>query len=161
MFRRNLIRYALPLVIICVTGCDIDFLGYPPPTITVTPTPQQIQYCRDVMYINTDVEIVPLGFYFEPSLDDLIRFKFVANTNDPTKLFDSTQVPASKFSTDFGVDALRPEAKESWWDVGSQKLTGGSFSVPPPKAQGSRGLNIGYKSNDDGTLTVYVLWHET
>jgi hypothetical protein len=94
-------------------------------------------------------------------MDDVIRFKFTAKTDDPSLLFDDSQVDASKFSSNFSVSALDPKATDMWWDISSQTLSGGNFSVPPPKSKGTRGLSIGYIKNDDGTLTVYVLWHET
>ena len=143
------------LILVCaVTGCQTDYS-------TTTPTKEQIQYCREVMYLNPDVEITPLGFFLQPGMDDTIRFKFIAQTNDPSKLFDGTHVDSTQFKTDFHVYALQPDAPEKWWDVSAQSLTGENFSVPPPNSTGTRGLNIGYIKNADGTLTVYVLWHET
>lgn len=142
-------------------GCQTDFLGYPASICTTTPTTAQIQYCRDVMYLNPAVKIEPLGFFLKPGMDDVIRFKFVAKTNDPALVFDATHVDSKKFGPDFRLSALEPGAADKWWDVSKQTLTGGNFSVPPPKSSGTRGLNIGYTKNADGTLTVYVLWHET
>ncbi len=42
----------------------------------------------DVMYINPVFDIMPLGYAIETGMDDVIRFKFVAKTNDPSTLFD-------------------------------------------------------------------------
>lgn len=142
-------------------GCQTDFLGYPASTSTTTPTPAQIHYCREVMYINPAVKIEPLGFFLQPGIDDVIRFKFVAQTDDPALVFDATHVDSKKFDRNLRLSALESGAADKWWDVSKQTLTGGSFSVPPPKSSGTRGLNIGYTRNADGTLTVYVLWHET
>jgi hypothetical protein len=113
------------------------------------------------MYINPELQIEPLGFFLQPGMDDIIRFKFTARTDDPSVLFDESLIDSTEFNSDFGVYALDPNATDSWWDVSSQKLTGENFTVPPPNSSGTRGLNIGYITNDDGTLTVYVLWHET
>ncbi|QDU45990.1 hypothetical protein Mal52_44870 [Symmachiella dynata] len=136
-------------------------MGFPNPKSTATPSPEEIQYCRDVMYINPDLDIEPLGFSLQSGMDDVIRFKFLAKTDDPSKIFDATHVDSAKFKSDFGVYALDPDAKDDWWDVSSQTLVGGNFTVPPPKSQGTRGLNIGFTENDNSTLTIYVLWHET
>lgn len=154
-------RYVLFFIVCCLAGCQTDFMGFPNPTSTTAPTPDQIQYCRDVMYINPDLDVEPLGYYIQPGMDDVIRFKFIAKTGDPSELFDPKHVDSAEFKTDFRVSAMDPKATDKWWDISSQKLTGGNFSVPPPNAPGGRGLNIGYTKNADGTLTVYVLWHET
>lgn len=113
------------------------------------------------MYINPELEIRPLGFHHQPGRDDVIRFKFAAMTDDPSELFDSSQVDHSAFSRDFGVYALDPKASDPWWDLAGGDLAGGNFSAPPPHSTGSCGLNIGYTEEANGTLTVYVLWHET
>ena len=138
-------------------GCSIDYAD----VSTTSPTVDQVTYCRDVMYIQPELEIVPLGYYFDAGLDDVIRFKFIAKTADPAFLFDASHVDATTFTGDFDPSALKPKAAEPWWDLSSQQLSGASFSVPPPKSKGWRGLNIAYTENDDGTLTVYVLWFET
>jgi hypothetical protein len=113
------------------------------------------------MYINPELEIEPFGYCLQPGMDDVIRFKFIAKTDDPSLLFNKSQVDSTKFLPDFRVSALNPKAAETWWDVSSKTLSGGNFTVPPPHSAGTRGLNVGYVTNDDGTLTVYVLWHET
>lgn len=45
-------------------------------------------------------------------------------------------------------------------DVSSKTLSGSSFSVALPNSQGARGLDVADVKHDDGTLAVYVLWHE-
>jgi hypothetical protein len=154
-------RHAIWMTCLALAGCQGDFLGYAGDVSTTNPTKEQVAYCRDVMYINAELEIEPLGYCLQPGMDDVIRFKFIAKTDDPAELFDASQVDSTKFSADFSVSALQPQAVEAWWDVSAQTLTGASFSVPPPGSAGTRGLNVGYVENDDGTLTVYVLWHET
>jgi hypothetical protein len=148
-------------VLLLLPGCQTDFTGYGPAVSTTTPSPDQVQRCREVMYINPKLTIQPLGFFLQPGMDDVIRFKFVAQTNDPSALFDPAKVDPRKFKDGFGGFALDPKAKEPWWDAPKRTLIGGQFTVPPPNSQGTRGLNIGYEKNDDGTLTVFVLWHET
>lgn len=143
-----------------IEGCNLDYIPNTDVT-TTSPTNEQVQYCRDVMYINPDLEIQPVGYSIRTGLDDEIRFKFIAQTNDPSQLFDTTHVDSQKFLKEFNPSMLKPEAGEAWWDLSSRQLQGADFIVPPPGSQGSRGLNIAYSKNDDGTLTVYVLWHET
>lgn len=163
MFLRQamLATSVLFVLLAAFAGCHTDIFGYPASISTTAPTPAQIQYCRDVMYINPVVKIEPLGFYLKPGMDDIIRFKFVAQIDDPALVFDATHVDSKNFDADFRLSALDPSAADKWWDVSKQNLTGGHFSVPPPKSSGTRGLNIGYTKNPGGTLTVYVLWHET
>lgn len=163
MFLRQKMRATAVLFLLfaAFVGCQTDFSGHSTSTSTTTPTPAQIQHCRDVMYINPAVKIEPLGFFLQPGMDDVIRFKFVAQTDDPALVFDSNRVDAKKFGPDFRLSALEPHTADKWWDASKQTLTGGNFSVPPPKSSGTCGLNIGYTKNAEGTMTVYVLWHET
>ena len=142
-------------------GCSFDFTGPNADVTTTTPTIDQVKYCREVMYINPELEIDPVGYSIETGMDDVIRFKFIAKTDDPSILFDTSRVDAKKYSDDFILSTLNPQAPETWWDLSSQQVTGANFTVPPPGAQGTRGLNIAYAKNEDGTLTVYVLWYET
>ncbi len=159
LLRRRAIWFPVVLTAAVVVGCGgLDFGG--PPVTTTTPTDAQIARCREVMYINPALEIEPLGFHLRPSLDDEIRFKFIAKTDDPSQLFDPAQVDAAKFAPKRDLYGLECPAPEKWWDVSARPLSGGNFSVPPPKAQGTWGLNVGYFKNDDGTLTVYVCWSE-
>ncbi len=129
---------------------------------TTSPTVGQVTYCRNVMYIQSDLEIVPLGYCLEDGfLDATIRFKFIAKTADPASLFDAAYVDPTTFVDDLDPPVFNQTAGETWWDLSSQHLSGATFIVPPPNSKGSRGLNIAYTDNHDGTLTVYVLWFET
>jgi len=66
------------------------------------------------MYINPEIDINPLGYAIETGIDDAIRFKFMATTDDPATLFDSAQVDATKFAPNFNPYALHPNAPETW-----------------------------------------------
>ena len=143
------------------SGCSFDFIGSNPDVTTTSPTTDQVKYCRAVMYINPELEIDPVGYSIETGMDDVIRFKFVAMTDDPAILFDPSRVDTKEFADEFTLSGLNPQAPETWWDLSSQQLTGANFTVPPPGSKGMRGLNIAYAKNEDGTLTVYVLWCET
>ena len=96
-------RYAILMACLAITGCQADFLGYGDDVSTTTPTKEQIAYCRDVMYINPGLEIEPLGYCLQPGMDDVIRFKFTAKTDDPSQLFDKSQVDSTRFSPDFSA----------------------------------------------------------
>ena len=157
-------RYTILLAFLALVlaGCGITVTsGGGSDVSTTTPNNEQIAKCREVMYINPKLDIKPLGYAIETGMDDVIRFKFIATTDDPSLLFNKTQVDATKFAANFNPSSLHPKAAETWWDLSSKTLSGANFSVPPPNAQGTRGLNIAYVKNDDNTLTVYVLWHET
>ena len=154
-------RLASSIVLLVLAGCGGDFTGRSGDVSTTTPGIEQVAKCRDVMYINPEIDIKPLGYAIETGMDDTIRFKFVAHTDDPSALFDSNHVDASRFADDFNPYTLRPQSAEAWWDLSSKSVSGANFSVPPPGSKGTRGLNIAYVKNDDNTLTVYVLWYET
>lgn len=157
-----MLRYFLTFSLLAgLAGCSFDFTDPNADVTTTSPTIAQVTYCRDVMYINPELEIDPVGYSIETGMDDVIRFKFIAKTDDPSILFDPSRVDTKKFADDFTLSTLNPQAPETWWDLSSQKLTGANFTVPPPDSKGARGLNIAYAKNDDGTLTVYVLWYET
>jgi hypothetical protein len=154
-------RTLVTIVCLAVAGCQTDFLGYGPEECTTTPSAKQVERCREVMYINPDLKIEPLGYCFKPDLDSSIRFKFLAQTNDPSQVFVSSRVDASKFNDRFRKSALEVNANVGWWDVSSIRLEGGNFEVPSQGGTGVRGLDVGYAKNADGTLTVYVFWWET
>ena len=157
---KSIALISILLAALCSFGCGITVTSGGNVS-TTTPSKQQIAKCRDVMYINPKLDIKPLGYAIETGMDDVIRFKFVATIDDPSALFDTAQVDATKFAANFNPSSLHPKAAETWWDLSSKTLSGANFSVPPPNSQGTRGLNIAYVKNDDNTLTVYVLWHET
>ena len=109
------------------------------------------------MHINPTVEIEPLGLFISTGMDTSIAFKFIAKTNDPKTIFDPAAVNSSKFkNVDSYYKFHEYFVDEDWWDVSQQKLNGGSFTLPDVKF-----LNLGYKPNDDDTITVYAYWHET
>ena len=158
----TMLRYFLAAsLLVGFAGCSFDFIGSNAGVTTTSPTKDQVAYCRDVMYINPELEIDPVGYSIETGMDDVIRFKFIAKTDDPSILFNPVRIDRKKFVDDFRLSTMKPQAPETWWDLSSQQVTGANFTVPPPDSKGTRGLNIAYAKNDDGTLTVYVLWCET
>ena len=160
--RMTMLKYFLAASLLAgFVGCGFDFIDSNADVTTTSPTIDQVKYCRDVMYINPELEIDPIGYSIETGMDDVIRFKFIAKTDDPSILFETSRVNTKKFAEDFIPSSLNPQASETWWDLSSQQVTGANFTVPPPNSKGTRGLNIAYAKNDDGTLTVYVLWYET
>jgi hypothetical protein len=153
-------RFAIGFALLVFAGCDFTFSGGGDVS-TTTPTKEQIAKCRKVMYINPDVVIEPLGYALDAGMDDVIRFKFIAKTDDPSILFDDTQVESTKFKPILKPSNFFTAAPETWWSLSSKTSLGAKLSVPPPSSKGTRGLNIAYTKNDDKTLTVYVLWYET
>ena len=132
-------KQILLLGVLLTLGCGVEPLDIQryPQANTTKPSALQIEKCRKWMHIQTDTEI--------------------AHTNDPKKLLDPIIVDASKFSqreTYYGLNI--PMFSQSWWDFSKHVLNGGNFEIP-----NAEWLNIGYKSNDDDTLTVYVTWGET
>ena len=105
------------------------------------------------MYINADVKITPEGFKLTSGIDDAIWFRFLAHADDIADVFSTEFVDASKFQQGY---TFASASMPSWWDVAQKSLTGGQVSLP-----NARFMNVGYVDNGDGTLTVYVMWHET
>ena len=129
-----MLRYTIPFGLLVVTGCGVTVTTND--VSTTTPSKEQAARCRDVMYINPELDITPLGYAIETGMDDVIRFKFVAKTDNPSSLFDSAQVDATRFADNFNPYALHPEA---WWDLSSKSLSGANFSVPPPNSKAHAG----------------------
>jgi hypothetical protein len=142
----------LSLLLLCLvasSGC----LEFGRDVTTVTPSAQDVSRCRTEMYIKADAEITPEGFKLTSGIDDAIWFRFLAHTGDIVDVFETGTVDVSKFRPGFTfTDASAP----SWWDVAKKPLTGGQISLP-----NARFMNVGFVDNEDGTLTVYVMWHET
>ncbi len=65
--------------------------------VTTTPSFFMIVMAREHMYINPALKIHPLGFIHLDSIDDTIRFKFLAETSDPSSLFLKDFVDHKKF----------------------------------------------------------------
>ncbi len=156
------IQTILLVSLLLLPGCSFDPLGTPAPEITTTPGRQQIQYCRDVMYIHPELVLEPVGYYYEHGFqDDQIAFKFIARTRQLDGIFDPAFVPPSELVTRKSNIGLERDIGQPWWDSHTQTLIGGNFTVPPPGSQGTRGLNVGIADNGDDTFTVYVYWFET
>ena len=153
------------LALVClpfVVGCSFDPFGTPPPDVTTSPSRQQIQYCRDVMYIDPELVLKPLGYYYEHGFqDDQIAFKFIAKTDQIENIFDVEFVPPAELVARKSNSGLDRDIGEKWWDAQTKTLVGGNFTVPPPGSQGTRALNVGIADNGDATFTVYVYWFET
>ena len=65
-----------------LVGCRTDFTGYGDDVSTMAPTIEQVNFCRDVMYVNPQLDIEPLGYYMQPGMNDVSRFKFNTKTGD-------------------------------------------------------------------------------
>ena len=88
-------------------------------------------------------------------IDGAIWFRFLAHTGDIADVFapETVEVEVSNFRSGY---EFASSSMPSWWDVAQKPLTGGQVSLP-----NARFMNVGFVDNDDGTLTVYVMWHET
>lgn len=149
-------KWILPIIGLMLIGClhhAPNFLDFGPDITTRTPSVAEVQRCRAEMYINPDLEIVPEGCKLTSGIDAAIWFRFVAKTNNLAKVFRKDKVDTTKFTTS---NDLTGSGLPSWWDVNSKKLAGGQVALP-----NVRFMNVGYVNNKNGTLTVYVMWHET
>ena len=134
------------------------FLGCESETETTSPTSEQVAYAREFLYINPELKIEPIGFVEKNGFDHHVRLKFIAKTDDPTFLFDKTEVPSGEFSYDFNFPEPEASIDEYWWDVYSMTVIGENFRVP--KSEYHWRLSVGYFINEDSTLTVYAWRHE-
>ena len=74
-----MLRYFLTFSLLAgLAGCSFDFTDPNADVTTTSPTIAQVTYCRNVMYINPELEIDPVGYSIETGMDDVIRFKFIA-----------------------------------------------------------------------------------
>lgn len=124
-------------------------------TRTESPTAKQVAYAREFLLIKPELEIEPLAYYLKDGMDYMVRFKFIAETNDPTQIFDRSLVDPSTFQDDFNFQPGEEGHNEAWWDISSRRLVGGRYRAP-----NGNHLEIGYAKNDDDTFTVYVWRHE-
>lgn len=124
-------------------------------TRTESPNTEQVADAREFLFIDPDVEIEPLAYYVKDGMDYMVRFKFIAKTHDPTRLFDRSRVDPSAFRADFDFPPGEEMHREGWWDIFSRPMAGGFFPVPH-----GRTLVIGYIKNNDNTFTVYAWRHE-
>lgn len=149
---RLLNQFLLVLTIIAFFGCEME-------TETSSPNPEQVAYARQFLYINPELNIEPLGYVEKKGFDYHVRLKFIAKTDDPSFIFDNTEVNSAEFKRNFKLPLPEATIDEPWWDVYDQAVTGGNFCVPKSEEQFWR-LSIGYLKNEDNTLTVYAWRHE-
>lgn len=104
------------------------------------------------MYINTSLNITPLGLYYVGSgIDDSMYFKFKTDTTDISQIFDSSVVDVTKFNKWVMLGDLNCP---KWWDVRNKQLVGEKISLPNAKY-----MAIGTEKTQEG-YTVYIEWHE-
>ena len=156
---RYLNGYLLIAILILATlGCGN---GKKPSTATQTPTVEQVQQCRKIMYINPDLKIIAKGHCHDEGFqDDAIHFKFTTDAESVDDIFQADVVPSIKFKSRGPLGAPRYELAKAWWKPSPKSLIGGDFIVPDLRTGADRGLHIGIESNADGTFTVYASWFE-
>ncbi len=136
-------------MLILVHGC----LDFGDDFETTSPTEQQVSGCRKAMYINTSVNITPLGLYYAGSgIDAAVWYKFRTDTVDVLQIFDTSVVDAAKFQNGF---TLNTKKNVKWWDVKNKDLLGGQVPLPNAKY-----MNVGIEKIEEG-YTVYIMWFET
>lgn len=124
-------------------------------TRTGSPSAKQVAYAREYLLINPELEIEPLAYYLKDGMDYMVRFKFIAKTNDPTQIFDRSLIDPSTFQDNFHFQPGEEGHNEAWWDISSRPLVGGLIRAP-----NGNHIEIGFANNDDDTFSVYVWRHE-
>ena len=126
-------------------------------TSTASPTSDQVAYSREWLSIRSDLSIEPKGYAIKPGMDYMVRFVFVAETDDQAMGFNPTTIDAGAFAPGFEFGPGESHMTESWWDHASHDLTGARVWVPTDDFWLLQ--QIGFYENSDGTLTVYVWRH--
>ena len=141
--------FTLVFLVILITGC----LKFGDDEETTTPTKAQLEKCRAIMYLNSSINISPVGYRFQGSgMDDAIWFKFKTDAAEIQDIFDSKVVDTSEFKEGFSLNNYINKMK--WWDTEGKKFLGGQIALPNVKF-----MNVGIEKMDD-TYIVYIMWHE-
>gem|GEM_PF-577762 len=120
---------------------------------TMNPTAQQIEYCRKIMHIRSDLKIIPLGYKLIGSgIDAAVYFKFETTADSVSRIFDSACPFSAEHNGSFVMD--KGDGPQ-WWDVEGRNLTGGHISLP-----GAKYMDVGIHKQKKG-CTVYIFWFET
>jgi hypothetical protein len=142
------IKIVLASLVVASIGC----LEFGTDEETTTPTEDQVSRCRTEMYLNDAAEITPLGFKLLGSgIDDVIWFKFEADADDLSQVFDTSVVNTDEFEK----NVMYKMEDVEWWDVEGKELVGGEISLP-----NARFMNLGAEKIEGGYI-VYIMWHET
>ena len=143
---------------LALVGCD--FGNVPESTATTSPSVEQVNRCRSIMYIKPKLEVESLGHCRDYGFqDDAIHLKFRAKTESISSIFQPEFVSHEKFKSRQLMDPPRYGLADGWWDA-KQPLVGGDFIVPDPRTQSDRRLNIAIMKIDDKNVVVFCSWHE-
>ncbi len=143
----------LLLMIVCISLISTGCMDFGKDMETISPTDQQISKCKEIMCLNQDLNIEPLGLkIYDSGIDNATIFKFRTSAKSMEEIFDSDSVDTSRFSEDY---SLSEEKGLEWWDVTGKKFTGGQVSLPNAKY-----MNVGLQEKDNGFI-VYIFWFET
>jgi hypothetical protein len=147
-------RYWIVILIVLIT--TLSCLDFGDDLETTSPTEEQVQRCRQEMYIRDSADITPLGFALLGSgIDDVIWFKFSTDADDLSQVFDTSVVDVSEFEDKvMSADDLW-EIEGEWWDVKDKDLVGGSVALP-----NARFMSVGAEKADEGYV-IYIVWNET
>ena len=129
---------------------------------TESPSSEQIQRCREAMFIDTDVVIEAIGYHRRPDFRfNDFAFKFTTTADHIDQIFDSNAIPSSEFvGSKFEDSEFHPgkflDVAESWWDPQSMPLKIARYSNPAAKRSETQFATIGLSRNDDGSFVVFV-----
>lgn len=100
--------YPVIVAVTCVVAPTIVFTFTTPMiamggwvTRTEAPDEEHVAHAREFLFVNPGLEIEPLAYYEKDGMDYMVRFKFLARTDDPTLIFDPCHVDPSAFSANF------------------------------------------------------------
>ncbi|MEM7396147.1 MAG: hypothetical protein AAF492_27755 [Verrucomicrobiota bacterium] len=121
---------------------------------TTSPTTEQIDKARYMFCLDPELEIEPLGYEsFKGFPDWSHSFKFIAKTDDPTAIFESTLIDPGKLLTPYD-DRAMDRCWALWFDLPPRGFSGGSFNTKRDYG-GHWRLDVWYGDNGDGTILVY------
>lgn len=138
-------------VIILIIYVYVNYIFFGDDVNTISPTPEQVERCRNEMYLNKNISIEPLGFkYIGSGIDDAVWFKFRTDGNI-VDLFSSEVVDFKLFSDKYSMTS---HSEIEWWNVESKILFGGQISLPNNKI-----MNVGIDKKNENVSIVYIMWH--
>jgi hypothetical protein len=139
------------LMCLLVSGCSLDFgSDYE----THSPSQQDLDRCRRVMFLNPGLSFTPLGVsIMDSGIDSAIWLAFDTDTADPAQLFQTNIVDISELTGSTSIQ-MAP-GQPGWWTAGTSSYVGGQVALPSATF-----MTVAIDTNRT-PFRVYLSWFET
>ena len=136
-------------------GCD-SIVGTAS-TTSAEPSNEQVQFCRDALFIDPSIEIGAIGFFKRPDFRfDAIAFKFTAEAQDAQQIFLHEGLASDKMLAEtFGM-LPKVAVGEKWWNPESAELFSDTITTVVSGDTKTQEFCVATSQGDDGELIVYV-----